>query len=300
MLGIDRIYIEHETLLKIAHIERFNGVWLGLNKHTTALSLLSDVAAYGRKFSGVLEPLRDQKITVDVLNKLHAHVVNKGRFSGLRTADLTPTIMGIDGKSVEQISTADPADIRPLLEKLLNWIDQALTDQKIHPLLSVSAFASIFVQISPYPAGNQALMRFLVTLYLLKAGYEYVPYAALEPLMREEAAYFVRALKHNQRSIEDEKPDWSVWAAYFLDLLTMQADLLWARLENKKKDLAHLPTLSRKIMALFEKHERLQMKQIVKLTKGQRSTLKLRLGELVEEGYLRRHGQARSTWYSLS
>jgi DNA-binding IclR family transcriptional regulator len=42
----------------------------------------------------------------------------------------------------------------------------------------------------------------------------------------------------------------------------------------------------------------MSMKEIERLTRGKRSTLKLRLKELVEQGYLMRHGQARSTWYS--
>jgi DNA-binding Lrp family transcriptional regulator len=61
-----------------------------------------------------------------------------------------------------------------------------------------------------------------------------------------------------------------------------------------------LPTLSGKIMKLFEDNQRLQMTQILKMTRAKRSTLKLRLHELVDAGYLKRYGQARSTWYSLA
>ena len=68
---------------------------------------------------------------------------------------------------------------------------------------------------------------------------------------------------------------------------------------EKNKELSHLPTLSARILKLFEHHNRLQMKQIVKLTNGRRSTIKLRLGEMVDEGYVKRYGNARATWYSL-
>ncbi|MCD8497418.1 MAG: hypothetical protein LRZ85_04650 [Alphaproteobacteria bacterium] len=83
-----------------------------------------------------------------------------------------------------------------------------------------------------------------------------------------------------------------------LNVLTSRKDDLAARLEKDRSGVTSLPELSRKVLKLFDKHERLSMKDIERLTKGARATLKLRLGELVSDGYLMRHGQARSTWYA--
>jgi Fic family protein len=83
-------------------------------------------------------------------------------------------------------------------------------------------------------------------------------------------------------------------------VLRKQKETLEQRINEKEKALTHLPTLSGRIMKLFEDNQRMQIHQIIKLTRGRRSTVKLRLGELVEGGYLKRYGQARSTWYSLA
>jgi Fic family protein len=142
--------------------------------------------------------------------------------------------------------------------------------------------------------------RFLVLLLMLKSGYNYAPYVPLDKIMADEAGPIFRALKHNQQSLEEGRPDWSLWLRCFFILLRKQKEKLAKRIEEKEKDLTHLPTLSGKIMKLFEDNQRLQMTQILKMTRAKRSTIKLRLHELVDAGYLKRYGQARSTWYSLA
>ncbi len=299
MLGTDRIHITPELLMTIAGVDEFKGTWRGLEKHTTALSLLADVAAFGKKFAAILEPLKDQVITPQIVQKLHKGLVlGADTPAQFRNEDITLEIKYAD--DTETIDVAEFDTILPLLTKLLSWIEEGVAENKTHPLINITVFAAVFLQISPFKEGNHTLMRFLVTLYMMKAGYAYAPYISLDGLLEEHGETFARSLRHNQRSIARGQTDWSVWIPFFTTILSAQAQTLKARLNTNKKDLAHLPTLSRKVMSLFNKHERLQMKQIVKLSRAKRSTLKLRLGELVEGGYLRRYGQARSTWYALT
>ena len=60
----------------------------------------------------------------------------------------------------------------------------------------------------------------------------------------------------------------------------------------KQKD-----ALAKKIVALLPDHETLTLSQIVKLTQGKPSTVKLRLRELIEKGYLVPKGQGRGAHY---
>ena len=55
--------------------------------------------------------------------------------------------------------------------------------------------------------------------------------------------------------------------------------------------------LAKKIVALLPYHETLTLSQIVTLTKGKLSTVKLRLKELVEKGYLVPKWQGRGAHY---
>ena len=105
-------------------------------------------------------------------------------------------------------------------------------------------------------------------------------------------------LRHTQETLEEGKTDWEPWLQFFLFTLKEHKDYLVDRISEGGDKLPDLAALSGQILALFEDHRRLSMKEIVDLTEEPRSTLKLRLGELVKEGYLKRHGRARSTWYS--
>ena len=197
------------------------------------------------------------------------------------------------------LDTAAPEDVEALLEKLVAWVNEALDKQHLHPLLIIAAFTGIFLQISPFKEGNRKFACLWAQILMLKSGYDYAPYIALDDIFARNAGLYFRALKHNQRSLENGQPDWSQWLTALLTILQDQKLELYNTMNASQADLTHLPTLSAKIMTLFESHQRLQMKQIIQLTRGRRATIKIRLSELLKEGYLKRYGAGRSTWYAL-
>ncbi len=290
---MDSIKITQDILLRVAEIDEFKGLWNGLDRHTTGLNLLGDVADFGANFKRVLGPLREQDLTPEMIRVLHgAQTAEKGKPQGasaFRTGD-----------SDDNFETAAPEDIAPLMKKLIAWLNGAMKKRDMHPLMVIAVFTAVFLQIAPFAKDNMKVARMLATLLMLKAGYGYAPYMPLDKIMVKKSDNILRALRMNQESLAAGRPEWGGWLLCFLSVLQEQKETLQDRLNAKEKDLSRLPTLSAKIMNLFEDHQRLQMKQIVKLTNGRRSTMKLRLGELVETGYLKRNGSARSTWYSLS
>jgi Fic family protein len=294
MLGMEDIRITPETLLAACAVDEFKGLWTALDKHTTGLNLLGDVAGHGNHFKQVLGPLKDQTITPDIIRILHS-LQTGGRGLAPYKSEAAPLKLG-EG----EIETAPSEQVEKLMKKLVAWLNKTLEEGEQHPLISIAAFTAVFLQISPFASENLKTARFLVLLLMLKSGYSYAPYVPLDKIMADEGGAMFRALKHNQESVEQGNPDWSLWLRCFFIILRKQKDKLETRIDEKEKDLTHLPTLSGRIMKLFEDSQRLQINQIIKLTKGRRSTVKLRLGELVSAGYLKRYGQARSTWYSLA
>jgi len=298
MLGINAITITPEILSQVSDIDEFKGLWKGLDKHTTGLHLLGDVVDYGENFKRVLGALQEQPISTNMICVLHASEMKQKEPSIFRDTGLQlsiPSENGIAGS----LDTALPEHIAPLLSKLCDWANEELSKKTLHPLLVAAVFTAVFLQISPFEEGNLRVARFLILLMLLKSGYMYVPYVSLSVLMKEQGTTIYQSLEHNQNSLESGKPDWTQWLSCFLKLLGTQKDTLYERLYHKEDDLKNLPALSSRIMALFKEHKRLQMKEIIKLTRGRRATIKLRLSELLEAGYLVRHGAGRGTWYSL-
>lgn len=297
MLGIETIKITPAILARLSKVDEFKGLWIGLETYTTGLQLLSDVAAHGAKVQRVLQPLKDKALTAEIIKALHAVQTGGHGPSDYKTVENTLPILRGDTR-IGELETALPDQVAPLMTKLLDWLNESMGRNDMHPLITIAVFSAVFLQISPFETGNMRTVRFLILLLLLKADYRYAPYVPLDRIMEQKAEDVFKALSQNQSSLEQGRPDWSYWLSCFLGLLQKQTHILNDRLENKEKDLSKLPTLSARVMRLFEEHDRLQMNDIVKLTRGRRSTLKLRLGELVDQGYLRRHGRARSTWYS--
>lgn len=297
MLNLDKLTFSAKTLNLISEIDTFKGAWNALEKHTTALQLLGDVAHFGRTFKSVLEPLQTKEITEDMVRLLHRIAIASKEPSVYKSKDFPLIIQG-GTRLYGSLDTASPEEAALLMSKLVPWLEQAISDRKHHPLVVISLFTAVFLQIAPFEKGNQKLSRMLMTLLMFKAGYAYAPYVALEPLLNERLEEYHKTLAAVQESLESGRADWEPWLLFMLTWMKDQKDLLAQKLEMGGDSMAAMPGLSTKVLKLFEDHERLSMKEIERLTRGRRSTLKLRLGELVEGGYINRHGQARSTWYA--
>lgn len=84
---------------------------------------------------------------------------------------------------------------------------------------------------------------------------------------------------------------------FFLRSLVKQKDALAKKIALEAPPDTELHPLAKKIVALLPDHETLTLRQIVSLTGGKPSTVKLRLKELVEKGYLVPRGQGRGAHY---
>ncbi|MCD8519992.1 MAG: hypothetical protein LRY76_08035 [Alphaproteobacteria bacterium] len=295
MLNIRALAISQKSIITLASIDRFQGRWEALEAHTTSLQLLGDVAAHGKDLHAVFEAFRAMPLGSDMAMKLNM-VLTKGA-GGARGQDVPESFT--DGEMLlGTLETPPPDQAAALFEKLMQWLAKNIEDSELHPLLTIAVFAGVFYQLAPFAADNQRTLRQLITLLMFRKGYTYAPFALLDAPKGTEAALFYSEIYKLKAGVENGDADWPGWIDYMLNVLTSRKDDLAARLEKDRSGVTSLPELSRKVLKLFDKHERLSMKDIERLTKGARATLKLRLGELVSDGYLMRHGQARSTWYA--
>ena len=69
--------------------------------------------------------------------------------------------------------------------------------------------------------------------------------------------------------------------------------------EREKLVLAALPELSLQIVEFAREHGRITMGEAIRLTGGNRNTLKHHFRVLVEQGHLSRHGSGRGAWYEM-
>jgi len=60
-----------------------------------------------------------------------------------------------------------------------------------------------------------------------------------------------------------------------------------------------LPPLAAEILSWLRRQKRMTVKDLACYTSKRRSTLKLRLRELIRDGYVQKHGRGKATWYTL-
>lgn len=196
--------------------------------------------------------------------------------------------------------TASPFDTPRLMAELVAWVTQERDKAHLHPLLIISIFVVVFLEIHPFQDGNGRLSRVLTTLLLIQSGYAYVPYSSLESVIEVNKEAYYLALRQTQGTIRTESPNWQPWLVFFLRSLAEQVRRLEKKVEREKIVLAALPELSLQIVEFAREHGRVTIGDAIKLTGASRNTLKQHFRNLVERGHLKSHGSGRGSWYELA
>ncbi len=203
-----------------------------------------------------------------------------------------------NGKEIGIVfETASPFDTPRLMEELVGWTRDALSNKALHPLLVIGVFTVVFLEIHPFQDGNGRLSRILTTLLLLRAGYAYVPYSSLESIVENSKEGYYRALRQSQRTIRSAKPNWQPWTVYFLRALQQQKQRLEKKIERERIVMDKLPELSLQIIEAIKDRGRITIGEIVTLTGANRNTVKKHLASLVAANHITQHGTGKGTWY---
>jgi Fic family protein len=264
-----------------------------------------EVAGYAEVMETVFQAWADIPITENHIKQLHRDLLrhsekderHRGEYKTLRNDvgafDATGKMIGI------VFETATPFDTPRRMAELVEWLNDARELKRIHPLLIVAVFIVTFLEIHPFQDGNGRLSRILTTLLLLQAGYAFVPYSSLESVIENNKEGYYLALRQTQGTLHTEAPNWQPWLVFFLRAMQQQKRRLAVKVEREKNALAALPTLTLKILDAVRDHGRVTTRDMVRETGASPNTLKATFTSLVKKGLLARHGNGRSTWYSL-
>lgn len=301
------------TIESVGSSTRIEGVKLSDREVETLLANLKtysfksrdeeEVAGYAEVMETVFESWREISLSENHIKQLHSILL---KFSSKDTTHrgkyktLPNNVVAFDAEGREigvVFATASPFETPLEMQKLVGWLD---SETKLHPLLKTAVFIVCFLAIHPFQDGNGRISRILTTVLLLKNGYEYVPYASLESVIEDNKDLYYNALRRTQKTLTETKTDWNAWVLFFLRSLKKQKDRLSKKLERERLLLVKLPKLSEEILSLIRQHQKLGISDLETLTGANRNTLKIRLRELVRDGFLAQSGKARATWYSLS
>jgi len=264
-----------------------------------------EVAGYAEVMELVFSSWQDIHLTENHLKQLHRDLLTYSEKDAWHRGNYktsTNSVVAFDevGKQLGVVfETATPFDTPRLVAELVTWFNAERAAAKLHPLLLIGVLVVVFLEIHPFQDGNGRLSRVLTTLLLLQTGYAYVPYSSLESVIEQNKEAYYLALRQTQGTIRTETPNWQPWLVFFLRALTEQVQRLNRKVEREKIVLAALPELSLQIVEFAREHGRITMGDAIRLTGGNRNTLKQHFRGLVEREQLAQHGAGRGVWYEL-
>ncbi|WP_048437988.1 Fic family protein [Caenimonas sp. SL110] len=268
-----------------------------------------EVAGYAEVMELVFSSWADIALTENHVRQLHRDLLvysekdtwHRGNY---KTSSNSVVAFDEEGKPLGVVfETATPFDTPRLMAELVAWFNGGSGDslaERLHPLLRIGICIVVFLEIHPFQDGNGRLSRVLTTLLLLQAGYAYVPYSSLESVIEQSKEAYYLALRQTQGTIRTDAANWQPWLIYFLRALAEQVRRLNRKVEREKLVLAALPELSLQIVEFAREHGRVTMGDAMRLTGGNRNTLKQHFRALMERGHLQLHGAGRGVWYELA
>jgi Fic family protein len=284
--------------------EQVERLLTGLNVQSFVTRDEEEVAGYAEAMELIFESWSSIPISENHIKQMHGILLkysqkdarHRGKY---KTVSNHVEAFDEDGKSLGVIfKTVSPFETPFRMTELVEWTNLSLEEGQLHPLIVVAVFVVAFLSIHAFQDGNGRLSRILTTLLLLKTGYA-TQYSSLESVIEASREHYYLALRKTQQTLDNPEPDWESWILYFLRSMQTQKNKLQQKLETNRILEGDLPALSVRILELIKEQGKMQISAMELLTQENRSTLKLRVNELLAKGKIVRHGRGRATWYSL-
>ncbi|MDO8471872.1 MAG: Fic family protein [bacterium] len=262
-----------------------------------------EVAGYADLLGRIFDNHETLKLSENNMLQFHSILLqysqkdtaHRGRYKPVNN---TVVMRRADGQEVVLFQPTKPFLVKPEMETAIDWANQHLTDEDMHPLLVIANFIFEFLAIHPFLDGNGRLSRALTNLLLLRSGYSYVPYVSLDELVEDNKTDYYLSLRATQKLHQTPQADITAWVNFLLDMLLKQAEAA-KQLTTKEQPEKLLSVRQEQVYALFVNDETLGVAEIDSRLKGEvpQVTIKQALARLVELQLLEVIGQGRGTRY---
>ena len=262
-----------------------------------------EIAGYADLIGRIFDNWKSIKLTEGWLLQFHSILLqfsekdktHKGKYIN------SPNTVVMIPKQGEQVILFDPTAPHLVKSEMLaaiEWANEQLGVDKVHPILVIANFIFEFLAIHPFKDGNGRLSRALTHLLLLKAGYSYIPYVSLDEIIEETKTEYYLALRATQKNHKTEHENIGPWTEYLLGVLLEQTERARNLMESDQPEKL-LSEKQMQIYRLFEGDKELGVAEISRLLKGQtpQVSIKQALSRFVALKLIERMGQARSTRY---
>lgn len=275
----------------------------GLDTHPPKNRDEEEVAGYADLIGRILDSWKTIRLTEGWIQQFHSILLqfsqkdklHKGKY---KSGENTVVMENDKNEQVILFDTTPAFLVKAEMDEAIEWTNEQLEKNNIHPLLIIANFIFEFLAIHPFSDGNGRVSRALTNLLLLRAGYEYIPYVSLDEIIEQTKTDYYLALRATQKNHKTDHEDISPWVNYILTVLLKQTDDA-RKIMNEDQPEKLLSEKQKEIFDLFVDEKAMGVAEISMLLKGsiQRETIKQVLYRLVELKLLERIGQGRGVRY---
>ncbi len=169
-----------------------------------------------------------------------------------------------DGTQKVIFNTTEPHLVENEMTDLIDWTNQQLELDEIHPLVIIGLFIYEFLSIHPFQDGNGRLSRLLSNLFLLKYDYHFIQYVSFENLIEQKKKSYYEVLMDGQKDRYIDSERINSWVIFFLSSL----EILIHRLEQKydvfKSKGGYLNDRQKAITEFIKKEQPIKLNNLVK------------------------------------
>ena len=197
-----------------------------------------------------------------------------------------------DGTKLIRFTPVAPIETKPCIDAICESYREAAID----PLLIIPIFIHDFLCIHPFNDGNGRISRLMTLLLLYKSGYEIGKYISIEKHIEKTKDAYYDTLEASSVGWHDEEENPIPFIKYMLGVILACYREFEDRIDIVSKDSAY-----DKVKAAIE------TTQIGKFTKRDIANICSSISEksvesamkkLSDEGFLKKYGSGRSTFYS--
>lgn len=262
----------------------------------------AEVRGYGELLTLIYESWAELPLTENHLRQLHKvllrHSTKDERHRGEYKTLENHVVRKENGVVVETLfRTATPFDTPRLMRESIDVTNRVLDEREVHPLVAIGRFIVDLLAIHPFQDGNGRLARAVTTLLLLRAGYDYVPYASLERVIEDNKREYYEALRESQLAMRDDPAAFGTWLLFFLRALAAQQRALQGKLRVEHAAV-RLSATQQRIAELVVAHGRMTAPAIGKALELPERTVRDNLTVLTARGVLAAHGERKGRYYT--
>ena len=205
-----------------------------------------------------------------------------------------------DGSQRVIFNTTEPHLTATEMHNLVEWTNEQLQKQDIHPLLIISTFIYEFLSTHPFQDGNGRLSRLLTTLLLLKSGYPFIQYVSFESIIEKRKKEHYEALMSGQKNRNTPNENITTWTVFFLQCLTELIQKLEEKYTTLQSKGGYLNERQKNVFEFIKGHQPVKLNDLGTHFKDiSPNTLKKDLLYLKQENFIESIGKNKGTIYVI-